>query len=358
MTMKFRASSLVLCVFGIAACNSPQAVPSIHPTGSTSSVLPHESTTSSSQTVWVANLNDKLPGYNSSSSPAYLITGSNTELFESINVAADNTTGQIYVANSIENSTNVPIVIFGKDANGNATPKHYIRSEDPPFADYIKIALDPSQNLWVGNTAYPTGIAYLLEFVPGQHGLTAPYAIIEGSNTTLNDIEGVATDSSGNVYVSDIGALQIDEFPRSNGNISPTRTISGSHTGLEGPLGIAVDGNGYIYVADYLKGNVKIFGPSQSGNVYPHAVIDSGTSTGLEEPVSVAIDAQNNIWVGDGGAQAVFEFSAGSSGTTPPIREITNGINYPYGIAICEESPPCESTGSHDVFPRQRIRPK
>jgi hypothetical protein len=183
-----------------------------------------------------------------------------------------------------------------------------------------------------------------LEFSPGAHGSNVtPTNTIYGFD--LFNVLAVATDSSENVYaLTDpvSGPVEIAEYASgSSGSGAPTRVIVGAHTGFQRPEGIAIDNEGDIYVADYLAASVKEFTPSQHGNVYPHAVIQ-GALTELSGPYALAIDDGDNIYVTDDNNNAMYEFAAGASGNVMPIRTITNGIMYPWSIALCQDVPPCE----------------
>lgn len=300
------------------------------------------------QTVWVANQHSStLTGYGSGNKPAFTISGSYTGLQDPRSVAADNGAGKLYVANSTYSSKFLPLIIFARDANGNVSPIGDIKSVY--FTEYISVALDPSENIWVASDN-PGLESLLVEFAAGAHGASTPIAKIAGNKTTLASVEDIATDSSANIYVVDFGSEEVAEFAAgSNGNVAPVRVITGKDTGFKAPYGIAVDQNGYIYVVDYKEPSVKVFSPDQNGNVYPQTII-RGSYTDLESPVSVALDSQANIYVGDVDTNAVYEFAAGSSGNVAPIRTITKGIADPFSISVCDASPPCETAeyGSTD----------
>lgn len=189
-------------------------------------------------------------------------------------------------------------------------------------------------------------------YAAGANGDVTPKQNIIGPNTQLDTPEGVAVDSSGNIYVANEANDSVTVYAAgSTGNAPPIQTIIGSYTGLSQPFGIAIDPvNGDIYVAN------RDGGPGQIGSItiYPSSAngdwAPSGTITGeysqLKNPLSVALDSQGNIYsTGSktyaGGGSAILEYSAGSTGEAVPIRVIYNhgkgkqkAIDFPWGLTL------------------------
>ena len=207
------------------------------------------------------------------------------------------------------------------------------------------VATDASGNIYATNKCTNTITIY----AAGSNGNTAPIAIIGGPNTTLNDPQGIALDSSGNIYVADLGAISVLVFPALGANTgllneSPTATISGSSTGLKFPQGIALDSSGNIYVANLGPSSLLVYLPlgSSTGllNESPIATI-SGSSTGLKFPEGIAVDSSGNIYAADFGAASVIVYQPLGSNTGPlnevPIATISGsntGLVGPYGLAL------------------------
>ena len=160
------------------------------------------------------------------------------------------------------------------------------------------------------------------------------------ANGLLTTPAGITYDSSGNIYVSDLGNGRIQKFTSSGGwqatwnpgagNYSPflgsiafgngklyapsnsTKGVYvidpslGSATaitnGLTSPAGVTVDSAGNIYVADYNANKVFVYDPTGYG---PTRTIGSPGSDGgaqdgeLQEPTGVAVDSAGNVYVMD-----------------------------------------------------------
>jgi hypothetical protein len=126
-----------------------------------------------------------------------------------------------------------------------------------------------------------------------------------------------------------------------HGNVAPIETISGPNTGLSRPMGIAVDGAGNIYVSDWFgtaaskrgrssqQGVVFVYAAGANGDVKPIATI----SDGLNYPYGIALDSDGNVYVGnyEGGNVTVY-----ATRTYKPIRTIQGkpSLGYVCGVAV------------------------
>ncbi len=237
------------------------------------------------------------------------------------------------------------------------------------------MAIDASGKIYALNTCDPLTITV---YAKGSNGDAAPTAIIGGSNWGGNNPSSMAVDSSGNIYVADVGDVEPPDNPPvpasvfvyaagSNGNVAPIATISGSNTGLTYPTGVAVDSSGNIYVADYYALSVFVYPPlgSSTGflNEAPIAAI-SGDNTGLYLPTGIAVDSSRNIYVADEGISdsiiyppSVYVYSAGSNGDAFPIATISGSkteLSSPVAIALDSNRNiyvPDKGAGSVFVYP-------
>src|SRR5439155_2371482 len=114
------------------------------------------------------------------------------------------------------------------------------------------------------------------------------------ANTGLNEPEGMAFDSSGNLYVTNFAGNSIEKF-------SPTGIDLGvfANTGLDGPFAVAFDSSGNLYVANAHTG----------GNQFTPGYIEKFSSTGTDlgvfantgdDPQYLAFDSMGTLYVING----------------------------------------------------------
>ncbi|HTV73544.1 MAG TPA: hypothetical protein VME66_07570, partial [Candidatus Acidoferrales bacterium] len=180
-------------------------------------------------------------------------------------------------------------------------------------------------------------------------GNAAPSGVISGAATELNRPDGIAIDSSGNLYVvNDATTPAVLVFSAASvagvlaggsGNIAPVRVIEGAATTLSTPEGIAVSSTS-IYVANFGAGDVCVFPLSANGNVPPTATITTGSSM---LPTAVAVDASN--WAANSvTTAALYNFAVPPTSGEAPTDTISGSapLTDPQGIAF-------DSTGRYAV---------
>jgi hypothetical protein len=222
------------------------------------------------------------PGSNGMANPARTITGNSTGLEgftqNSISGLAVDSSGNIYVSSGLIKGgvINNGISVFAPTANGDAAPTNVITLTDTGTFTMGQIAVDSVGNIYVVASQSLTPGAILI-FAANSTGTLPPTSTITGPETMLVGIEGVAVDSQGNVYVSNVdgaGVFSIFEFSAgSTGNVAPMRTISGSTTTMNAIGNLTVDSAGNIYVLNDI--NILKFSPTATGNVAPTATISS-----------------------------------------------------------------------------------
>jgi streptogramin lyase len=136
--------------------------------------------------------------------------------------------------------------------------------------------------------------------------------------TGLDSQLGVAVDTTGNVYVADLGNKRVVKLPA--GSSTPTVVPL---PGIDEPTSVAVDTADNLYVID-------------SSN---HRVVELpvGSSTQIVLPFTgigpraVAVDTAGNVYVTDGGSSRVLKLAAGAS--APTVLPFP-GLKYPMGVAV------------------------
>lgn len=213
----------------------------------------------------------------------------------------------------------------------------------------VGVAVDSSGNVYVADSAHNR----VLEFpttcpsagcsatrVFGQPSFTA-YST-GWSASSLENTQGVAVDSSGNVYVAD--SARVLEFPSSCGSTgcSATRVFGQSSftsrdsgttaATLRSVTGVGLDSSNNIYVADTENRRVlefpsncaptgcsatRVFGQPDFTSGAQGLVVTSfsPSASNFEAPVGVAVNGGGNVFVVDTGDSRVLEFSSSCAST-------------------------------------------
>ena len=213
-----------------------------------------------------------------------------------------------------------------------------------------EVKFDSSGNLWVADSDNNR----VLEFKPPfSSGMDASLVIGQASFVTsapattqsgLSNPGGVwsgpadlAFDSSGNLWVSDIGNSRVLEFKPPFSNGMPASLVIGqsdfttfapmlTQNGLGFPNALAFDPSGNLWVSSWSSSRVLEFRPPFSNGMNASLVIGQAdfttsgigrTQTGLNTPTRLAFDPSGNLWVGDTGNNRVLEFKPPFSNGMP-----------------------------------------
>ena len=179
------------------------------------------------------------------------------------------------------------------------------------------VATDSSGNVYVADTdndtirkvVPSTGVVTTLAGAPGLAGS----ADGTGSNARFHSPSGVAVDSSGNVYVADtlnntIRLVSPAGVVSTLAGSSSAGSSDGTGTGARfyGPQGLAADSSNNIYVADTNNQTVRKLVPSTGvvttiagGAGLAGRADGSGTGARFNFPSGVAADTSGNVYVAD-----------------------------------------------------------
>ena len=191
------------------------------------------------------------------------------------------------------------------------------------------------------------------------------------TSAELNDPDGVAVDSDGNVYIADSFNNVIRMVAAGTGIITTIAGTGPNNAGysgdggpatlaeLNGPESVAIDSAGNLYIADSYNNAVREIA-ANTGIITTVAGIDvdgigvagysgdggPGISAELDNPEGVAIDAAGNLYIADSFNNVVREVSAGTgiittvagtgvagySGDDGPATSAE--LNNPEGVAV------------------------
>ncbi len=150
-------------------------------------------------------------------------------------------------------------------------------------------------------------------------------------NGQFRFVYGIAVDASGNVYTADQNRIQVFD---SSGNFLRTWGSYGTGNGqFINPHSVTTDSSGNVYVADHSNHRVQVF--DSSGN-FLRKFGSYGTGNGqFQYPTDIAIDGNGNVYVVDVSNHRIQVFdSSGKYLRKFGSRGSANGqLFYPYGIA-------------------------
>jgi hypothetical protein len=226
----------------------------------------------------------------------------------------------LYVADSGNNA----IFEFARTATGVDLPQTTISGGATLLVNPFPITVDPAGNIWVSNHSSPPE---LLSFSPKSVGAAAPATIMFVSSQGLPgalSVTGMIFNSSGKLYVATGTANHIMVYTSPGpGTPAATQDINGLSTQLNDAEGIAIDSAGNIYTASLGSNAVLEFAPGATGNVAPIRVIKGFFNTGLSSPSYVAVDSTGDVFALNSGDGVITEYAPGASGDVAPIATLT-----------------------------------
>ncbi len=237
--------------------------------------------------------------------------------------------GNLYVANDggwIEKFTT------------NGTPSLF--ASDPGDGSVLNgpdgLAFDSSGNLYVANTyGGNNGIGSIEKFT--TNGTPSLFASDPGDGSVLLIPEGLAFDSSGNLYVAntyggDNENGSIEKFT-TNGTPSLFASDPGDGSVLNNPYDLAFDKTGNLYVVN-ATGDTNGYGSVEkfkSSSSYSSFISDPGDGSLLNSPVGLAFDGAGNLSVVNSGfSQNVKKFNTNAVVT----GIILASLSTPQGLAL------------------------
>ncbi|MGA2909467.1 MAG: NHL repeat-containing protein [Terracidiphilus sp.] len=191
--------------------------------------------------------------------------------------------------------------LFANATNGNSQPLETATAA-------INIAHNPGANTATLYGLLPTDLPFqpTLLFQPNDFTIAITYAGGGLDGTGLSP-QGVAIDTSGNVWVPNFTTSSLSEF---NSNGVPKNGSPFSAAGLDNPTSVAIDLYGSAWVANYNGNDLSEFN-SQGQKISGPPGFTGG---GLNEPYGIAIDSVGNAWAANFGGNSLSEFESNASG--------------------------------------------
>lgn len=220
------------------------------------------------------------------------------------------------------------------------------------FKNPVGIAVDSSGNLYVADTGnfvirkISGGTVSTLAGTVGTQG----FADGAGTSATFGLPNGIAVDSSGNVYVVDTIYNKIRKIT-AGGTVSTYAGQPGSQAPVDGslsaarfyvPFGIAIDAAGNIFVTDTENSHGLIREISASGNVTTLAgnTVLSGSTDGtgsnarFYNPYGIAVGSSGTLTIADTGNYTVRQGTALTTATPPSIQTQPQGLSVNTGASV------------------------
>jgi sugar lactone lactonase YvrE len=279
-------------------------------------------------------------------------------------IAVDSS-GNVYVADVVNNTirkitpAGVTTTLAGTPGNSGSADG---TGSNASFYNPTSVVVDSNNNVFVADSTNDT----IRKITPGGVVSTFAGTAKQGGSTNspalFNNPAGLAIDSNNNLYVSEAGNYDIRKIT-SGGVVSTfagnpgtvgSADGTGSSASFGGPDGMACDSSGNLFVADFGSDTIRKITPAGVVTTFvgtvssPGAVDGTGTSAVLWSPAALAIDSHNNIFVADRGNDLIRMItSAGVVSTVagqPYATEIVNNRTVVLGRGSAD------GTGSSATF--------
>jgi sugar lactone lactonase YvrE len=209
----------------------------------------------------------------------------------------------------------------GKPADGrNNTPSSPITGGGI-LGSGFGVAIDVLGNIWSGNFGWGN-------LIPASGSVTklsplgAPLSPSTGFTTNLDRVQGIAVDTSNNIWMASHNNNTVVVYP--NGNSNNPLTYLDSNLA---PFGMAIDSQGDAWVT-YTNTDVVSKLRIVSGQITKLFTVNLPAGS---NPKGIAVDSQGNAWVAAGANS--FVYAINSSGTLVGSYS-GQGINGPWGLSV------------------------
>ena len=221
--------------------------------------------------VWVANTrNNRIDEFSTDGTPIASCPNTSrlTSSFNWPMAVAFDPSGTMYVADTFNNRIEA-ISVSQCSNNTTVVPIWSVGVRGSGSGQFIKpwdIAYDPTQNRLL---VTDTDNSRIVSLNPSNGAVESLFPTITKGSAPgqVQQPEGIAVDSSGNIWVADTGNNRVEEFTGAGTFANQMVGTYGCcfnapNTALNAPQGLAFDSNGLLYVADANNNRIQVFQPS------------------------------------------------------------------------------------------------
>ena len=208
------------------------------------------------------------------------------------------------------------------------------------------VAVDANGTLYIANTSQYNALKVTANGTTTQvagMGDSGQSTAGPALDSLFGQLQGVAADSNGNFYLTEMSAGQIVK-------VTSGGTLSFIGSGFSSPRGIIFDSSGNLYIAD--TGNHKVKKMTPGGTITTIAgtgtagapTEGTATSSALRSPSGVAVDSSGNVYIADSGNHRIEKVTpegvlsiiagTGTSGAPTAGAATSSNLNYPRGVAV------------------------
>jgi sugar lactone lactonase YvrE len=232
----------------------------------------------------------------------------------------------------VVNGTSNTLTSYPLSAHDDVPPAATVAADSTPSLDNPDgVALDAAGDAWVANVDANT----LVEYSQAQlaaGGTPTPVATITATNGSLDQPTGVAFDSAGNLWVTNIGSNTLVEYTpgqltAGGAQTPPVKITSDGANSLDAPYYLAFDAAGNLWVPNFMANTLVEFTPDQlaaSGGPTPAATISADSGHDLSGPASIEFDSAGDLWTAAFWSSRLLDYTPAqlSTGAPAPTRTL------------------------------------
>jgi RHS repeat-associated protein len=214
------------------------------------------------------------------------------------------------------------------------------------------ITSDPSGLKVTHTTVYDPSTGNIIETKqPGastsgaQSYFTSEFGSLGSGNGQFNHPTSIATDASGNFWVTDSQNNRVEKFSSNGTFIKAYGALGSGELQFSNPWGIAINkSTGNVYVGDTNNNRVEVL---SSSGTYVKSFGTKGSGNGaFLSPTGIVVDSSGNVWVADTENNRVQKFNAegtyqaqfGAKGSTNGLFIAPHGIDMSGGYLYVVDS--------------------